>query len=396
MKIKDIFKRRIPMAITKSKQGNSIYLQLIQEYTDRSRKEIQTWRRAIDDAEDIENPRWYALQDLYDELIIDAHLSSVVGIRKSSTLNHRFYVIDKNTGEQLDEQTDFLNHKWFYDFMETALDAIVRKYSLVEFFREGETVRFDVIPRRNVCPSSKRVYIEVANDKFIDYSTFKNVIEITHTSTKFGLLNDVAPNVIWKRNLMQSNAEFSERFGIPLITATTSNKADVPRINERLKTLGESGSGVLPNGTEIQIHDLANAGNPAAVYLQPIDFHDKQVSKRLLGSTTIVDEGANRAQTQVHENTLDDKISLDDKRMVMFTVNDLLFPVLQNLGFSFDNSKMKFQFDETEALTLAEQWRITNEALLHFDMDMDEIKKTFNLPITERKISNGGFAENFQ
>jgi phage gp29-like protein len=224
------------------------------------------------------------------------------------------------------------------------------------------------------------------------------VIEISHNS-RFGLINDVAANVIWKRNLLQSNAEFSERFGIPLITATTSNKADVPRINQALKNLGEAGTGVLPNGTDIQVHDLANAGNPEKVYLEPVDFHDKQVSKRFLGSTTIVDEGANRAQTQVHENTLDDKIALDDKRLIMFVINDHLFPLLASFGLPFDNTKMRFQFDETEDMSLTEQWKITNEALTHFDLDEEEIRKTFNLPITGKKTYSpqpGGLSANFR
>jgi phage gp29-like protein len=394
----NIFKRTIKHSAAAPTKSNDIILKIAQEYQDRSRKDIQKWRQAVTAAENPDNPRWHLMQDLIDDIITDAHLSSVTGIRKSSTLNHRFYVIDKNTSKQVDEQTSFLEKKWFYDFLDVSLDAIARKYSLLEFFRDGDNIRFNSIPRRNVCLQLKRVYTEVAGETYINYGVFPNVVEINHNS-KFGLINDVAANIIWKRNLMQSNAEFSERFGIPLITATTSNKADVPRIDKALKNLGEAGTGVLPNGTEIKVHDLANAGNPEKVYLEPIAFHDKQVSKRFLGSTTIVDEGANSAQTQIHEATLDDKIALDDKRFIMFTVNDLLFPVLQTFGFPFDNTKMQFQFDETEDLTLAEQWKITAEALMHFDLDEEEIRKTFNLPIIEKKKHNpttGGLSANFR
>ncbi|MDR2385704.1 MAG: DUF935 domain-containing protein [Tannerella sp.] len=401
MKLRDIFNS--PRASRQPQQpanktGGDIILKIAQEFQDRSRKDIQKWRQAITAAEDPENPRWYLMQDLIDDIVTDAHLSSVIGIRKASTLNHRFYVTDKNSHEQLDEQTQLLEKKWFYDFLDAALDAISRKYTLLEFFKDNDNICFNVIPYRNVCPQLKRVYPEASGDTFIDYCISPNVIEINHGS-KFGLINDVAANVIWKRDLMQSNAEFSERFGMPLITATTSNKADVPRIDNALKNLGEAGTGVLPNGTEIKIHDLANAGNPEKVYLEPIAFHDKQVSKRFLGSTTIVDEGANRAQTQVHEGTLDDKIALDDKRLIMFVVNDYLFPLLQTFGLPFDNTKMQFQFDETEDLTLSEQWRITSEALLHFDLDETEIQKTFNLPIKgvkQRTALPGGFSANFR
>lgn len=399
MNFKDIFKRT-PQAVAKPTKANSdIVLKLYQEFQDRSRKNIQKWRQAIMAAENPDDPRWYPMQDLIDDIIIDAHLSSVMGIRKAATLNHRYYVLDKNTSEQLDEQTNFLTRKWFYDFINDALGAIDRKYAVVQMFRVGNTMRYDLIPHRNVCIQKKRIYLEAGGDAFIDYSGVPNVIEIVHNS-KFGILNDVAPNVIWKRNLMQANAEFSERFGMPLITATTSNKQDVPRIESGLKNLGEAGTGVLPTGTDIQVHALANAGNPEKVYLEPAKFHDNQVSKRYLGSTTVVDEGANRSQTQVHVETLDDKIATDDKRMIMFIVNDVLFPLLQSFGFPFDNKKMAFQFDETEDLTLNEQWEITNGALTHYELDEQKVAQTFNLPITGKKERTAnpfnGFSANFQ
>jgi phage gp29-like protein len=401
MKLKDIF-RRTPQAVaapSPSKQGNDIILKIHQEFQDRSRKSIQKWRQSILAAENPDNPRWFQMQDLIDDIVIDAHLSSVISIRKSATLNHRFYVIDKKTGEKLDEQSNFLDQKWFYDFLDAALDAIPRKYTVLQIFREGDGVKLDVIPHRNVCPQQKRVYYEVSGDTYIDYSALPNVIEIIHNSN-FGLINDVAPNVIWKRNLMQANAEFSERFGMPLITATTSNKQDVPRIETALKNLGEAGTGVLPTGTEIKVHEMANAGNPEKVYLEPAAFHDNQVSKRFLGSTTITDEGANRNQTQVHIETLDDKIALDDKRLIMFVVSGKLFPILQAFGFPFNSETMGFQFDETEDLTLNEQWAITNEALYHYELDEQDVGKTFNLPITGKKERPtnplNGFSANFR
>ena len=402
MSLFDIFKRS-PVAEAKTttphNPSNDIVLKIAQEFQDRSRKDIQKWRRAISAAEHPEDPRWFLMQDIIDDILFDAHLSSVIGLRKSATLNHRFYVIDKKSKAMLEEQTDFLNKKWFYDFIDEGLNAIFRKYSLLQVFRTDDAIKFIPIPRRNVCPQLKRVYLEVGGDKYIDYSAMPDVIEIVHNS-KFGLINDITSNVIWKRNLMQSNAEFSERFGMPLITATTSNRADVPRIEKGLKDLGEAGTGVLPNGSEIKVHALANAGNPEKVYLEPAKFHDNQVSKRFLGSTTITDEGANRAQTQVHQEMLDDKIALDDKRMIMFIVNDVLFPMLQNFGFPFDNTKMAFQFDETEDLTLTEQWEITNEALQHYELDDEKVKETFNLPIIKKRERSlnplTGFSANFQ
>lgn len=375
--------------------STDIILKVIQEVKDLSRKDIKKWRDAMTAASDTTDPRWYLLQDLFDYLSTDGHFGAVVDIRKAATLNHPFYVSDMN-GEELKEETQQLQKKWFYDFLEYCLEAVFRKYSVMQLGRDGDNVIFDLIPRRHACIQNKRIYIEYSGSKFIDYSQEPNVIEVIDKS-EFGIMNDIVPNLIWKKNLLQSNAEFSERFGFPLITAMTSNKADAPRIEKALKNLGEAGTGVLPKGSEIQVHALANAGNPEKVYLDPVKAHDNQISKRFIGSTTIVDEGANRSQTTVHVETLDDKLALKDRRLITFIINDQLFPILQNLGFPFDNTKMKFVFDETESLTLEQEWKITNEALQFFELDQDDLQKKFRLKIKGvKQQTGGGLAGNFQ
>lgn len=400
MSLFDFFKRTPVSQVDKQKLVNDIVLQIAQEFQDRSRKNITKWRDSNTAAESPDDPRWYLLQDLIDDLILDAHLASVIDVRKSATLNHRFYVRDKKTKETLEEQSDFLNKQWFYEFLDSALDSVFRKYTIAQFFRVNDKPTFKLIPRRNICPQLGRMYIEVSGSAFVNYNEVPNVIEIMHTS-KFGLVNDVIPNVIWKRDALQAYAEFSERFGKPLITATTNNKAEAPRISKSLVELGDSGTGVLPTGTTITVHDLANAGNPEKTYIENAKLQDNQVSKRMIGSTTIVDEGANRSQTQVHIETLDDKIAQSDRRNMIFCVNDQLFPILNSLGFDFDTEKHEFVFDETEDLTLNQQWEITKGAIeAGYELDIDELVKTFNLPITgKRQVQNPlntGFSANFQ
>lgn len=384
-----------PTALAQAVPSTDIILKVIQEVKDRSRKDIKKWRDAMQAAENAEDPRWYLIQDLFSDLLTDGHLGSVMGLRSDATLNHPFYITDMD-GNKLDDITDFFQKRWFFDWLEYKQHATYFKYMVFEFDREEDKVIFNVIPRRNICPDLNRVYLEVAGDKFIDFTDEPNVVAI-YDKSPFGIINDVVPNLIWKRNLLQANAEFSERFGMPLITAMTANRTDAPKIDKALRNLGEAGTGVLPKGSEIQVHALANAGNPEKVYLDPAKFHDNQVSKRFIGSTTMVDEGANRSQTQVHAETLDDKIARKDRMLTEFDVNDSLFPVLQNLGFPVDNTKMKFKFDETESLTLKEEWDITNEALSHFELDQEDLMKKFGLKIIGvKQNAGGGFSENFQ
>jgi hypothetical protein len=382
-----------------NKAQENIIIQLHQEFKDHTRKDINKWRFAIQAATGTDDPRWFQLQDIIDELLFDAHLSSVIEIRKTSTLNNDFYIIDKAKSQINDELTDIINKSWFYDFLNYCLDSIFRRVSLIEIIFDGKNISCEQIPFRNICPQLKRVYLEVNGDKYIDYSKLVNVIEVL-SKQELGLINDIIPNIIWKRNALQSYAEFTERFGMPLISATVSSVQDAQKAEKGLKNMGENASAVFPQGANIQVHSLANAGNPESTYVASAVFHDNQISKRIIGSTTLTDEGANRAQTEVHLGLLDYKIAIADKRMISFFINDKLFPILQSYGLGFDNTKYQFIFDETEDLTLTQEWNIVRDAALYYQMDEDELRKRFNLPIIGEKnplnLPQDGLSANFQ
>lgn len=359
---------------------------IVAEFQDRTRKDIQKWRKAMTAAENPTEPRWAAMQDLIDDMIIDGHVESVLVIRASATMNNRSYVKDIATGKRLDEQSEFLEKQWFYQFLEACFNALVHKYNVIQLIAEEERIKVVPVPYRNISITQQRMYLEAFGTKYIDYIEVPGIIEINHSS-KFGIINSIIPNIIWKRNAMQAWAEFGEKFGMPLITATTANRNDIKRIESMLRQLGEAAQAVMPHGTDIKIHDLANAGNPVNTYEKQIRLHDEQISKPIVGSATMTDTAGNRSQTEVHERTLDDKIALNDKRFISFIINDQLFPLLQEMGFPFDNTKMKFVFDETKTMSMSEHWKMVKEAISEFEIDTEWIAATFNIPITGVKTT---------
>lgn len=363
------------------KSDEAIIKAIVAEFKDMTRKDIQKWRKAITAAANPNEPRWAAMQDLIDEMVMDGHVESVLVIRFAATMNHRFYVKDSVSGKQLEEQTKLLKKQWFYQFLEACCDALVHKYNVVQIISAEEKLKVVPIPYRNVSITQQRMYLEAFGTKYVDYMDVPGVIEINHKS-KFGIINSIIPNIIWKRNAMQAWAEFSEKFGLPLITATTANRNDVKRIESMLRQLGEAAQAVMPHGTDVKIHDMANAGNPVNTYERQARFHDEQISKPIVGSATMTDTAGNRSQTEVHERTLDDKIATNDKRFFGFIVNDQLFPVLQQMGLPFDNTKMEFVFDETETMSMSEHWKMVWEAISEFEIDTEWIATTFNMPIT--------------
>lgn len=385
------------------KKNNGIVTQLITEFQDRSRSDIKKWREAMQAAENPENPRWSLLQDLYDNLMTDGHLMANIQIRKAAVLGERFFIQD-GSGNEDDEKTQLLQTEWFYHLMEHLLDAIYKQYSVIEL-TDPATMQFSLIPRRNVCPQLKRIYFEVLGEKYVTYTDpgfQKHIIEITGMSS-FGILNDIAPQLIWKRNAQQVWADFSERFGIPLVTAETmkTDEKELSLIEDMLNKLGQAASAVLPEGTKITIHDASTKGDPHNIFQEQIKTTNAEISKRIVGGTMIADDGSSRSQSEVHERTLNDKIAESDKRMIEFSVKNKIFPLLNNWGFSFADDD-RFVFDRTESLTLKEHWEIVSDALNHYDVDDEWIARNFNIPILAKKqqqqaiSTGGGVAANFR
>jgi hypothetical protein len=103
----------------------------------------------------------------------------------------------------------------------------------------------------------------------------------------------------------------------------------------------------------------------------------------------------------VHERTLNEKIAESDRRMIEFTVNNKLIPLLANWGVSLKEGE-RFVFDRSEELSLKEHWEVIAGAMQYYEMDEVILKKDFKLPIIGKKeqsqptSSSGGISANFQ
>ena len=369
--------------------STGIVMQIVGEFTDRSRVEIKNWRDAIVATDDPERPRWVLLQDIYDNLTTDGHLSALLSLRKAATLANPFYIKDLKTGKDIPELTALLETEWFLSLLEHILDAQFRGFTVMELV-DPTTMQWQLVPRRNCVPQKGMVLFESNGEKGISYRDpvfVKNVFEV-QSINRLGILNNVIPQLIWKKNAQQAWADFSERFGIPLVTATTtkSDKASLDSMESSLRALGQAAQAVLPEGTAITIHDQVTKGDPHKVFQEQINTTNAEVSKALVGGTMITDNGSSKSQSEVHERTLDYKIAESDRRLVEFVVNGKVIPILRLWGFRFPDN-VQFVFDRTEQLSLSDHWKIVEGALNYYEMDEAIIADTFNLPIVQKRQS---------
>jgi Protein of unknown function (DUF935) len=373
------------------KNSDAIIMQIAKAYKDRSRKEIQSWRLALTAIEHIETPRYNRYFDLVDDLRTDGTYKTQSLLRKSATLSVDFQIRNGKTGELNELASKLFQQQWFYRYLGTDLESKIEGTRILEFLEfNGHNIRFAVVPPRNTVPSQKRIYPDLGKDKiFIQYDDPIHslwVIEL-NPDNPLGIINDIIPNLIWKRNVAQSWAEFCEKFGMPMISATTNNNntTHIDNVEKQLLSLAEASVGVFPEGTTIKF-DEANRTDAYNVYSKFIEHNSNEISGVLVGSNTLGQDAANRSQTEVHERSLDYKISQADRRDIAFTVNDRLLPLLKAQGYSYISDDDVFEWIESkEEIDLVQYWSIVQGLMNQYEIEQDWLSETFNIPIVGKK-----------
>lgn len=373
------------------RNADAIIMQVAKAYKDRSRKEIQSWRMSLMAIDHIETPRYNRYFDLQDDLVTDGTYKTQVLLRKSATLSIDFQVRNRKTGQINELGSELFQQKWFYKYLNTELDSIILGTRVIEFLEfNGHSIKFAVIPPRNTVPKQKRIYPDLGKDNaFIQYDDpiYKPWVIELNPDNHLGLINDIIPNLIWKRNVAQSWAEFCEKFGMPLISATTNNNttAHIDNVEKQLLALAEASVGVFPEGTTIKF-DEANRTDAYNVYSKFIEYNSDEIAGVLVGSNTLGSNESNRSNTEVHERSLDYKISQADRRDITFTVNDELIPLLKLQGYNYLSDDDVFEWIESkEEIDLTKYWEIVQGLMQKYDIDQDWISETFNIPIVGLK-----------
>lgn len=365
----------------------SIIAKIFGEFADLAKKTISDWRSAQQAAYHPENPKWNILQDLYEYFSDDAHLGSQRDILKGTILSTRHYIRDRATGQENPDKTKLFQKEWFYNLVSDLLDSIEKHYTVCQLINT-ETMVFEVIPRRNIVPQHDFVRMKISEDTGVYYTDpfYANTIICMKSRDKYGILNDVITQLIYKKYAEQAWAILTERFGLPLLTATTNkqDKKTLDAIEAGLKKLGQAAQAVLPEGTTMKAEFPANQSDPHKLFDQRIERSNTEISKRYLGGTMVSDNGSSRSQSEVHERTLNNILGEQYRKRIEFVINDQLLPLMQFWKKDI-NENDEFVFDRKQQLTMPDKWKIVKEANDIYEIDPEWVSKTFELPIIKVK-----------
>lgn len=300
------------------------------------RKEINHWQAARLSRYNVEMPRTYLLQEVYDDIMLDGHLTGITENRTLRTTNKDFIFVNKD-GKKDDACTTYIKDQpWFEKILEEAHKSTYRGYSLLwlKDYKKGQINEVELIDRRLVVPELGMLLSEFELNKGLPYKDYFPDLIYCQMYDSIGLLEKAAPYTILKRHSWGSWDEFEELFGIPIRIAKVASQSEAVKreVAGWLEEMGSAPYGVFPIGTEIEIKENTKA-DAFNVFYQKIKALDAELSKLVLHQTMTTENGASKAQGNVHENTLKELIFGDEKK-ILSILNHNVIPAMRAVGYN--------------------------------------------------------------
>lgn len=359
--------------MAKSKIKQSIYRGEINT----QRKTLQYYNDSVNLARNIRQPNRTQLIKLYYDLATDAHLTSVFNQRKTRITGLQYGIYLKSN--KLDEKlTSILNDEWFYNFINMCMDSILYGNSLIEITSYNGEILSDLIPRENVIPEVQKIKTNsYSYDGDIDYTqpVYNSLIEVNNLNDKYNLgeLLGLSKLLLFKNEVLTNYAQYIERTAQPVVNIKTDiqDAQEIEKLHLFAKNLGRAGYLITDNDTTFDF--VANPQNNAEIYTQFLTFINTEISKHLLGSTMVTDDGSSYAQSLVHMQA-SYIITKSDIRNIEYIINNKLIKILSNLNI-FPSKYLYFKFTEPEILTTTE--KIALDTFLVETFGKDAIDKTY-------------------
>ncbi len=250
----------------------------------RSGRDIEQWRSAHISAESVYSPNRTRLYDLYDDIMLDGHLTGIINKRIDAVLNKPLYYHDKN-GKKVDAMDGLINTTAFRNVVRKIMETQLWGITGLEFI-PGKELTFVEIPRKHIKPKWRIVALEQNSNQGIAYDAHDN-LWVLGESDDLGLLLKCAPYAIYKRSNMSDWANFIEIFGVPMRIIEYDANDEQTKI-ELKQILDEAGSALalmIPKQASFKTHDGKQANGDGQLQSSFKDALNDEMSIIVLGNT---------------------------------------------------------------------------------------------------------------
>ncbi|HRO75780.1 MAG TPA: DUF935 family protein [Crocinitomicaceae bacterium] len=356
----------------------------------RSKKDIQQWRVALQQAENADNPKRILLYNVYNEILLDAHLSAEIERRVNALLGSRFDLYDEN-GTAQPEASVLLQKTWFKNLLRYCWEKILWGHSLIEIdslTADGLIGSVRLINRWHVIPEKGLVTLKQGDEAGINYRLDKKyapwLFDIGDTDD-LGLLNKCVPHVIFKRFAQSAYSEYCEILGIPprVLKTDAYDKEHLNRSEDMLANMGTNSYAVIGKDEEI-IFVQSGSGNSAETFTNLFKLSSNEISKLINGAVLGEDSAdGSRAKEQVSHDIMKD-IHQSDKTMIESLINEQILPHLVEMGYPFAGLSFEFVREKNlkeeldMALRIAQQFEMDDEGIAYMN-------QTFSVPVVKQK-----------
>lgn len=312
---------------------------------DRGRKDIAYWRGALTSAESVYYPNRSRLYDLYEDIMLDGHLSGVIAKRIDAVLNKE---VRFEAGGAVKKEMDVLTGSLaFRNIIRVIMETQLWGTSGIEFI-PGDVLAYDVIPRKHIKPELGVISYEQTGTDGIPYRDIES-IWIMGETRDLGLLLKCAPYSLYKRGGLSDWAEYIELFGQPVRIVKYDSYDEQTKV-ELKKILDESGSSLslmIPRQADFEIKDGKQTNCDGNLQLSFIKALNEEISITILGNTetTTSSYSTGYAQSKVH---LEQQYEITRSDLV-YTAAMLNSPkflsILQGYGYPVQGGRFVFAKD---------------------------------------------------
>lgn len=321
--------------------------------------DMATYMNAIRGAENVDYSMRVKLYDLYNEILMDAHLAAVIGKRKSAIL---FTPVEfSRNGVPDDSINEQLKSPWFSRFLSDAWDAQIWGFSLMQFYMDKGWLDYNLIPRKHIDPIKRLVMRRQTDINGESWDNFDDLAFIGNPDD-LGLLAQASPYIIYKRNTMADWAQFSEIFGMPTRKYTYDGNDENARRQVLNDAYNEGGAAVyiLPEGSNLEFIESGNKTGSAELYENLIERCNSEISKLFLGNTltTEASETGTQALGTIQKQG-ERLINMADRKYILNVLNYEMTDIFANMGFNTRGGT--FEFVEPEEVDATQKMEIVGK-----------------------------------
>ena len=339
------------------KEQRLVVNQITIKAPNRTNLDISNVQRALRAADTGRRQRLY---DLYAELMRDNILADAVRKRISAITNAELTFTRNDKPEA--EIDRLMDSPGFEAVLTEIMLSLFWGITVTELeFTDGGIVPHP-IPPKHIRPQFGEVALEENDQRGVPYRGDDFFLDVG-AANDLGLLLNVAPFVLYKRNNFGDWAQYVEIFGMPMRTAYYETYDEGARI-ELQKSLEEAGAAlvnILPKGSEFKVEPGASGGD-GSVYDSLRKACNEEILIGVLGQTLTTVQGDKGARSlgEVHMQVQED-LHKADRRFVQRVLNTRFLPILEKRGFPVSGGYFTF-VEQGESLSASDRLGLAERA----------------------------------